>query len=220
MLDVIYGDAQSRVGDLARGLTDAELDTVIPGCPEWSARDLIAHLTGVASDSLSGRGKGVRGPAWTAPQVAERRERSLEDVLAEWDELTPHVGAALAARAVSSRIVIDLVAHEADLYEALGRGRPPSAGWAEYVGLMATQVSQGLQGPGTLVLHVAGQSYRGGQGEPVTELRADPYELFRGLLSRRSRAQMRTWDWTGDPTPYLESLPVFGPRDDDQPVPS
>jgi hypothetical protein len=54
----------------------------------------------------------------------------------------------------------------------------------------------------------------------VTELRADPYELFRGLLSRRSRAQMRAWDWAGNPEPYLSSLPAFGARDDDQPIPA
>jgi hypothetical protein len=87
------------------------------------------------------------------------------------------------------------------------------------VRLLAKQQAKGVAGPGTLVLHVAGETHRGGEGEPVRELRADPYELFRGLLSRRSRAQMRAWDWAGDPGPYLESLPAFGPRDDDQPVP-
>jgi hypothetical protein len=66
---------------------------------------------------------------------------------------------------------------------------------------------------------VGGDTYRGGEGEPVTELTVDPYELFRGLGSRRSRAQMRAWNWTGDAAPYLESLPVLGPRDDDQPAP-
>lgn len=30
---------------------------------------------------------------------------------------------------------------------------------------------------------------------------------------------MRAWDWTGDPERYLVALPVFGSREDDQPVP-
>jgi hypothetical protein len=30
---------------------------------------------------------------------------------------------------------------------------------------------------------------------------------------------MRAWDWKGDAAPYVDALPVFGPRDDDQPLP-
>jgi hypothetical protein len=47
----------------------------------------------------------------------------------------------------------------------------------------------------------------------------DPYELYRGLFSRRSRAQMRAWAWSGNAERYVDRLPVFGPRDDDQPIP-
>ena len=46
----------------------------------------------------------------------------------------------------------------------------------------------------------------------------DPYELFRALFSRRSRAQMQAW---GLPlsAEQLDELCIFGPREDDQPVP-
>ncbi len=219
MFDAVYRDARARIAALARELTGPELDSVIPGSPEWTARDVVAHLTGVAADTVAGHLAGAPGPSWTAPQVEQRRGVALADVLAEWDEAGPGVEAAVTERRASLAVVFDVLCHEADLHEGLGRGRPPAAGWEPAVAVLAKQTAKGVDGPGSLVLHAAGETHRGGDREPVTELRADPYELFRGLLSRRSRAQMRSWDWVGDPEPYLESLPAFGPRDDDQPVP-
>jgi uncharacterized protein (TIGR03083 family) len=219
VFDAVYRDARARVAALARAATGEELGTVIPGSPEWTARDVVAHLAGVAADTVAGRTAGAPGPSWTAPQVEQRRGLPLADVLAEWDEAGPGVEAAVADRRASLAVVFDVLCHEADLHEGLDRGRPLAAGWEPAARVLAEQHAKGAAGPGTLLLHVAGEDHRGGEGEPVTELRADPYELFRGLLSRRSRAQMRAWDWSGDPEPYLSSLPAFGPRDDDQPVP-
>lgn len=54
--------------------------------------------------------------------------------------------------------------------------------------------------------------------EPVAAVTVESYELYRGLISRRSRRQMRAWDWSGDVERYVDALPVFGPRDDDQPL--
>jgi hypothetical protein len=46
----------------------------------------------------------------------------------------------------------------------------------------------------------------------------EPYELFRALFSRRSRAQMQAWGLPLSPE-QLDDLCIFGPREDDQPVP-
>lgn len=219
MFDEIYRGGRGRVIDLARGLTESELATVIPGSPEWTARDVVAHLTGVAADFLSGNTTDAPSRAWTAAQVEARRGKPIDELLAEWGDLSPAIETALAERELPLAVVFDVLTHEADLHEGLRLGRPSPSGWEQCVAAMAKQVTKRADGPGTLVLHVADDSYRGGDGDPVTELRADPYELFRGLVSRRSRAQMRGWDWTGNPEPYLESMPAFGPREDDQPVP-
>ena len=214
-LDAVYRDARGRIAELAGALTDDELASALPGCPEWTAQDLIAHVAGVAADAVAGRAEGAPGPDWTAAQVTQRKGHPVPDILAEWAQNGPHIEAGLAARRISSRIVFDVLTHEADLREGLGR--QPADGWQPILGLLARQAVRG--GDGTLVIHiVGGDTHRGGAGEPVTELRVDPYELFRGLGSRRSRAQMRSWNWTGDPAPYLETLPMLGPRDDDQPI--
>jgi hypothetical protein len=47
----------------------------------------------------------------------------------------------------------------------------------------------------------------------------DDYELFRALFSRRSMAQLRAWN-SGLSEEELAGLGAFGPREDDQPIPS
>jgi hypothetical protein len=37
------------------------------------------------------------------------------------------------------------------------------------------------------------------------------FEAFRWRMGRRSRAQLATLDWTGDPAPVLDHLMIFGP---------
>lgn len=46
-------------------------------------------------------------------------------------------------------------------------------------------------------------------------LRTDRFEAFRWRLGRRSRAQLAGMDWTGDPSPILDDLVIFGPADSD-----
>ena len=77
-----------------------------------------------------------------------------------------------------------------------------------------------VQGAGALVVRAGEREWRGDDAAPEATLTVDPYELYRGVISRRSRAQMLAWEWTGDAEGYVDRLPVFGPRLDDQPVPS
>lgn len=61
----------------------------VPACPEWTIKDVIAHLAGLAADWRAGNLAGYSGDASTARQVAERRDRSIDDLLAEWaDQLS------------------------------------------------------------------------------------------------------------------------------------
>jgi len=46
-----------------------------------------------------------------------------------------------------------------------------------------------------------------------------PYELFRASFSRRSRGQMLGWG-TALTAEELDQVCIFGPREDDQPVPA
>jgi uncharacterized protein (TIGR03083 family) len=216
VFDTIYDDARRRVRELAAGLTEEQLASQVPATPEWTARQLVAHLAGVASDLVHDRRDGAGGPEWTSRQVAERDGRALEDLLAEWTEDGPRARELIAQRRLPLRVVHDVLTHEADLREAFGLGRLPADAVAAMLPKAAEPV---VKAAGALLVRAGEREWRGGEA-PQATLTVDPYELYRGLISRRSRAQMLAWDWTGDAERYVDRLPVFGPRDDDQPVPS
>lgn len=191
----LYREHVAAVTALAGDLTDEQLATTVPGTPAWTVHDVLAHLAGGSSDAVTGRLDGAPEPEWTARHVAERRGLPVGDLV---DELRSHqdaVGAA-AGRDPRPAIVWDIAVHHADLHEALGLGLMPNPLWEP-------------------VLAVAAATKLGTAGIPED---VDPYELFRALFSRRSRTQMQAW---GLPlsAEQLDELCLFGPREDDQPVP-
>ncbi len=216
MFDTIYDDARRRVCELAAGLTEEQLATAVPATPDWTARQLVAHLAGVASDVLRGRQDGAGGPTWTSRQVAEREGRTLDDLVAEWTQGGPGVRDLIAQRRLPVRVVHDVLTHEADLREAFGLGRLPVDAVDAVLPKAAGPV---VKAAGALVVRAGARQWRGGDTAPEATLTVDAYELYRGLISRRSRAQMLAWDWTGDAERFVDRLPVFGPRHDDQPIP-
>jgi hypothetical protein len=50
VLDACYRQSRIRIIEIVRTLEDEALTTRAPGCPAWSVRELLAHLTGVAAD--------------------------------------------------------------------------------------------------------------------------------------------------------------------------
>lgn len=192
----LYRGNATALADLVRALTPAQLDTPVPASPAWTAHEVVAHLAGGAADAVTGRMDGAPAPEWTARHVGERRHLPVDDLV---EELLSHQGAVIVAAIDSPRpaIVWDIAVHHADLREAFGLGEPPVSLWRPVL----DAVAPAMLGP------------VGGTTEEVA-----PYELFRGLFSRRSRAQMRAW---GLPltSEQLDGICVFGPREDDQPVP-
>lgn len=180
---------------LAEGLSPDELATRVPATPEWNVRQVLAHLAGSPSDALSGRMDGAPGPEWTARHVAERSEHSTADLVAEIRGVVDDVVATLEGNDRPA-LVWNVAVHHADLHEALGKGTPPASMWQPVVDAMRPSLGS----------HADAFS---GVGD---------YELFRAFFSRRSRAQTAAWD-TGLDQETLDAISIFGPRDDDQPVP-
>ena len=188
----LYREHVAALAALAQGLDEAERAATVPGTPQWSVRDVYAHLAGVAADNVTGRTDGAPEPAWTARHVAERRGVALEGLVTE---LEAHQDAVSALAAENPGLVFDVATHHADLHEALGRHRLPEELWRPVLDRVAPR--------------------------RVPELvdRVAPYELFRALFSRRSRRQLRAWD-TGLSEAELDAIGFFGPREDDQPIPA
>jgi uncharacterized protein (TIGR03083 family) len=212
----IYAEGRARLTDLVAS-AEAEQHTMpVPGCPQWVVRDVIAHVTGVCADVLSGNVGGVATEAWTAAQVAERKDRTVGEILAEWSEIAPQVEA--MAQHFPGRIaeqwVLDLTTHEHDVRGALARpGARDSAGvaigldFAATMGLAASIAERGLP---PLRVKAAEQQWVVGEGEPTAELGGMPFDLFRAMTGRRSAAQIRGFTWTGDPDVFLPAF-EFGP---------
>lgn len=215
-----------------------QLSTVVPACPDWIVRDLIAHMTGVAADTVEGRFPPVNPhgtwaerqavvDAHTAGQVASRRTMTLAEVLGEWAGYLPRVLAVLrgdeplppgSMPAHDWVIVSDIAAHHQDLRGALDRpGDRESAAVTLGLQRYIAGLGQRLDGAGlpALLLRTPDRDYQAGSGSPATTVTASAWELFRALGSRRSTSQILALTWSGDPQPYLTLLPAYGPRADE-----
>ncbi|MDL5155589.1 maleylpyruvate isomerase family mycothiol-dependent enzyme [Actinomycetospora termitidis] len=223
MLADAYRSGRARVVELVEDLPDDRSGRVVPACPDWTVRDLLAHLVGTAADVTARRTSGLAGPDWTAAHVAARRGVDVPTLLAEWDRHVDATADALEDRRVPVTVLGDLLVHEGDLAESLGAPQPPWDGWASTASVLVRQVIKGIRGRETLVVRAGGTEWRSPDDAAPDTVRSvvsvDLYELYRGLQSRRSRDQMRRWDWDGPTDPWIDALPVHGPRDDEQPVP-
>lgn len=218
MYEVLYRDARGRVRELVGAMSQEQLTARLPATPDWNARQLVAHLVGVADDLTSGNVEGVTTRPWTSAQVRKREGRELAQLLAEWDEVGPRLEQAVAERRMALPPVHDVTVHETDLREGHGLPRAPEPTVVALLDSVVKVVARNhADKPGGVLLSSGDRQWRIGAGEPQASVEVEPYELYRGLFSRRSRRQLRDWPWQGDPGPYLELLPVFGARDDDQP---
>jgi uncharacterized protein (TIGR03083 family) len=189
----LYRDHVEALETMGPTLTADQLATTVPATPEWTVRDVLAHLAGGASDGITGRMDGAPSPAWTERHVGERRGRPLAEDLAELRSNTEAV-VELVAGSPSPAFVWDITVHHADLHEALGPPRMLDRLWAPVAEALVPRA-------------------------PDLAAAVPPYEFFRAMFSRRSRGQMRAWG-TDLSAEQLDEVCIFGPREDDQPVPA
>jgi uncharacterized protein (TIGR03083 family) len=207
----LYRESRERITALVRDASEDQRSRIVPSCPKWTVRDTVAHLAAVATDEIAGRLPSIPNDEQTAAQVERRRGSPLEDVLGEWDGAAEAIARIIAAQARPIALVNDVLTHEADIRGALGAGRPPDAAWTAALNLGRPRLSERLGHLGTLAVLTGEHCFTVGSGEPTTTIEVDLYEFWRSVLGRRSRAQMAAWKWSGDPEPYLQAIPVFGP---------
>ncbi|WP_369360518.1 maleylpyruvate isomerase family mycothiol-dependent enzyme [Streptomyces sp. cg2] len=211
-----YRASFHRIRALVGRLPAQRFDTRVPACPEWSVRDLLAHLVGVADDHVGGRLDGAPGPLWTHRQVREGRCRSPADLLNRWQELAAEIRPLLHGRTARTTLVHDIVQHEADLLAAVGAPQPlPRDAWLPLLDDLCRTADSWMEPDGVLVIRSAGRSWWIGQGpHPTAVLDAPAFELWRAFFGRRSLRQMTAWPLEGT-DPGLARLPRFPPRESD-----
>lgn len=235
-LGATYDDTRRKISEYVRALDERDLERRLPAAPEWTVRDVIAHLAGDVACILAGdfpqeffaafgEPDGVASlNRWTHSQVESRRSRSLDDVLDEWEteskvivemmdgsrpwpEGIPPFGSII--------LLTDVTVHQQDIYGAFGEERDRDApairiANAGYIVGMGWRLAPAGIPP---LRVVSGDSERTtGEGEPAATVRASRFEMFRALSGRRNPDQIAAYDWDGDPTPYLPYFYPYGVR--------
>lgn len=207
-----YAAGRSRIRSLLADATPDDLATVVPTCPDWTVRDLCAHLAGVSAALVARDNPGSDGQAWVDGHVSARADHSAAEILDEWDEVGPKFEAIMrkVPRAFGG-LIYDIVAHEHDIRGALGRpgGRDTDGVWAS-LEILTTTIEGDLAThgptPGTLRLRGGERTWTLGGGEPTVSIETTPWELMRILGSRRSRAQFLAAGWEGDVEPFIAAI--------------
>ncbi len=166
-LDGVYRDTRNDLIELVRSLSEDDLHKEVPATRGWSIRDVIAHLTGDAACGIVGDfpnqyfaafGEAEVIPGlnqWTAKQVSDRADRSLEEVLTEWDAAGTVLESMMRGETpypdglpmFSDRILVtDIGVHQQDIFGALGieRGRdsvPVKLGASGYFATMGFRLA-------------------------------------------------------------------------------
>jgi uncharacterized protein (TIGR03083 family) len=207
-LALLYRDTRERLTSLVSGLDGPALATPVPACPGWRIADVVAHLAAIVEDALAGRLTGPPSEAETAVQVARYKGRPMPRILAGWTAGAPQFEEVITAFDIPPA-VIDVASHEQDIRGALGL---PGARDNEAIRQMAGWLLERLRTPVPVRVTVEdAEFWAGPDGDPVLGLRTTRFEAFRWRMGRRSRDQLATLDWSGDPAPVLDHLVVFGP---------
>jgi uncharacterized protein (TIGR03083 family) len=213
-LERMYAGARARIMDLVIGLSPQQLGLPVPGTPDWTVADVVAHLAGVSSDLLNRRTDGASTEPWTARQVAERRGRPVVEILAEWDADAASIEPLISKVQALAPAAFDALTHEHDLRGAVGVEGASDPEMVE-VALAASIEALGSRldaaGQPGLRIVTGPEPLAAGSEAVKATVTATSFEMFRATFGRRGAGQIRTYDWDGDAAPYIEVFSLFGP---------
>ncbi|HEU5160204.1 MAG TPA: maleylpyruvate isomerase family mycothiol-dependent enzyme [Streptosporangiaceae bacterium] len=184
---------------------------IVPACPAWTVRDLVAHLTDNCLRAVR-RAKGQE-PAVEPPPSVEHTD--VGELLAYWEKRAAELDRIVAAGDAEMRdlLVADAFTHEFDIRYALGAPLPAAhPAFPLVMAFGAEGITQALVAHGlpAFRIEVDGGSWVAGTGAPRATVRGHPYDVLRSLSGRRTYAQVAELSWSADPAPWLPAL-SWGP---------
>ncbi|HWM07014.1 MAG TPA: maleylpyruvate isomerase family mycothiol-dependent enzyme [Actinophytocola sp.] len=201
-----YRQVRENVTELLLG---SHVNPTVPACPEWTVRDLLAHLVGVAALAIG------RMSGWPATQPTSSAGMGLPELLESWRTLGAEADLLLASQPERSGtiLVMDAFTHELDIRYAIGAELPDEhpafAGAFEVLATgFAASVSAHHLPP--VRLSTGPTQWTVGGGDPAATLTADRYDLYRSLAGRRTREQITALDWDRDSHRWLPAF-TWGP---------
>lgn len=182
---------------------------VVPACPEWTLRDLVTHLVGVAAATIG------RLSGWPSAQPSSSSDMDIPELLATWDRLGAEADQLIAERGgrTGSILVMDAFTHELDIRYAIGaelpREHPAFAGAFEVLanGFAAAVEDHGLP---SVCLSTGRTQWTVGEDTPTATVVANLYDLYRSLAGRRSHEQIAALEWSRDSHRWLPAF-TWGP---------
>jgi len=210
----LYERQRVELIGLIRSLSVDQLRTPVPATPAWSVRDVMAHVVGITAD-LNAQDFGSGDPdEWTAAQVRSRSTRSVDELAAEWERESSRFEDGLRAFGyeMGSHFLADLLEHGQDVRSALGLERladDDTLAVALDHYLDTFHLALGAAGA-SVVVRVVNDEWTLGSGPVVARLTAGRFDAFRCLGGRRSAAQVRALDWTGNVVAVLPFVSPYG----------
>jgi len=184
-------------------------DPLVPACPEWTLRGLVAHLVGVATMAI-GRLSGA-----PSTEAASSENMGVPELLAAWERLGAEADLLLASRGsrAGNILIMDAFTHELDIRYAIGAEPPsehpafPCAFEVLATGFATAVIDHKLP---ALRLSTESTQWTVGVGEPVATVTACHQDLYRSLAGRRSHPQITGMDWNRDSHRWLPAF-TWGP---------
>lgn len=210
-----YLDSKQALCELVAGLSSDELSRRVPATPEWSVKDLFAHVVGIATDFSTGNIAEVGQPQWTQSQVDSRSSLSVAELIEEWDPTAEQVAGAMEHihPAMAGLTLADLVVHEHDLRNAVenhaNREGPPVELSLNTYARWANRRFKEKDYPAVEV-RSGGNTWNVGVGETKATVEAPPFEMFRALAGRRTDDEVRGFTWTGDSETLVPLISNYG----------
>jgi hypothetical protein len=217
-----YRLVYERVDALTRGRGDAG-GLLVPACPDWNIRQMVAHLAGVALDIVSVNMESKGAASWTQAQVDRCGGYSINEVLDLWGQLIDPVTEMLdlAPQASASQLVFDTLTHEHDIRGSLGEpgSRTSDLAYEAALGFVTTMGDQFCRQAGLPGLRLSTPAIGSVQlGDPHTTrgqlaLAVSDFEALRAFGGRRSVRQLLALPWDADPAGLMPAftrlLPAF-----------
>lgn len=206
--EVAYRHVRDNVTQWASGIPGLD-EVVVPACPEWTVRQLVAHLVEICW-KVAARAGMVDG----SPPVPIADARPAE-LVRLWQTTGAIVDQILVEkRDRRSRIlVMDALTHELDIRQALGLPAPHDhPAMRGTLDLLAAGLGRSIRQRGLPALRIetAGAHWVSGSGEPAATVSAGRYDLYRSMAGRRTHAQIAALAWSRPPDPWLPAF-EWGP---------
>ncbi len=213
----LYRVVQATTIELCSTMSAEETEAAVPTCPDWTPRDVLAHVVGICADFKADRREGSGGDAWTAAQVASRSNDSVEQLVQEWNDQYDYINELFADKPdLAWALVADLVTHEHDIRLALNQpgiqeSEAITASGQRYVDRFLDRINESELA--SLAVELDGEQQ--GPADVDVVLRGTAFEILRACTGRRSRSQIEAMDWSGDPSEHIEMISSYGPPSTD-----